>query len=163
MIRFAVSAAALLLTVACSDTSPVGSTGSNDAPAPGSRTTDILEGDEADPGAVGAEPTQASITVPARFRGLYAADRRACENDYNYAPAFQNVTVKARDVSFFETGGPVTDVNVQGNNIAITLRETVGDGRFTRAIYLALNDDGTVRYRQAGTGPVKTYVRCAGE
>ena len=108
------------------------------------------------------ETAAARPTVPARFRGLYALDRKACAEDYSYAPAFQNVTVKARDVNFFETGGPVTDVNAEGDSVAITLRETVGDGQFTRAIYLALNDDGTVRYRPGSGADVKTYVRCGG-
>lgn len=99
-------------------------------------------------------------TVPVRFRGLFAVDRKACAEDYTYNPAFQNVTVKARSVSFFETGGPVTSVNIQGDMAAITLRESVGDGVFTRAIYLALDRDGTVRYRPSKSEPVRRYVRC---
>ena len=102
----------------------------------------------------------AKPTVPARFRGLFAVDRKACEQDYSYNPAFQNVTVEARSVRFFETGGPITDVNIQGDMAAITLRETVGDKEFTRAIYLALNRDGTVRYRPGRSEPSRTYVRC---
>lgn len=99
-------------------------------------------------------------TVPVRFRGLFAVDRKACAEDYTYSPAFQNVTVKARSVSFFETGGPVTNVNIQGDIAAITLLEIVGDGKFTRAIYLALNRDGTVRYRPGKSEPSRTYIRC---
>lgn len=98
--------------------------------------------------------------VPLRFRGLFAVDRKACAQDYRYNPAFQNVTITARSVSFFETGGPVTDVNVEGDRVAITLRETVGDSQFTRAIYLALNRDGTARYRPGKSEPSRTYVRC---
>ena len=104
----------------------------------------------------------AKVIVPVRFRGLFAVDRKACAQDYSYNPAFQNVTIKARSVSFFETGGPVTDVNIQGDMAALTLRETVGDGEFTRAIYLALNRDGTVRYRPGRSEPSRTYVRCGG-
>lgn len=99
-------------------------------------------------------------TVPPRFRGLFAVDRKACAQDYNYNPAFQNVTVTARSVNFFETGGPVTDVNVEGDSIAITMLETVGDGRTKRAIYLAINRDGTVRYRPGTSEPSRTYARC---
>lgn len=98
--------------------------------------------------------------VPARFRGLFAPDRRACAEDYTYNPAFQNVHVLANEVSFFETGGPVTDVRVDGDNVAITLRETVGDGVFTRTLYFALNRDGSVRYRADRSEPVRTFVRC---
>lgn len=110
---------------------------------------------------VGAATAQR--TVPARFRGLFAVDRKACAEDYRYNPAFQNVTITARNVSFFETGGPVTNVAVQGDMAAITLRETVGDGEFTRAIYLALNRDGTVRYRPSTSEPSQTYVRCGAQ
>lgn len=102
----------------------------------------------------------AKVTVPARFRGLFALDRKACAQDYTYSPAFQNVTIMARSVSFFETGGPVTDVNIQGDMAAITIRETVGDSQTTRAIYLALNADRTVRYRADKSEPSQTYVRC---
>ena len=98
--------------------------------------------------------------VPERFRGLYAADQRACAGDYSYNPAFLNVTVNAREVSFFETGGPVTNVNVSGDSIAINLRETVGDHEAVRAIYLALVDERTARYRASASEPVKLYVRC---
>ena len=112
--------------------------------------------------AVVATPAPNLKTVPARFRGLYALDRQACAADYTYQQAFQNVTVKADSVNFFETGGPVTDVNVNGDSIAITLRETVGDNVATRAIYLALNPDGTVRYRAGKTAMVRKYVRCQG-
>lgn len=161
MIRLTLAAA--LLTTACSGTPPGNTNDDGAAPESSVSTTDTPRRSEAGSETAGAEPSPASVTVPERFRGLYAADRRACEEDYSYNPAFQNVTVKAHDISFFETGGPVTDVNVQGNSIAITLRETVGDGRFIRAIYLALNDDGTVRYRPERNGAVKTYVRCADE
>ena len=104
----------------------------------------------------------AKVIVPVRFRGLFAIDRKACAQDYSYNPAFQNVTIKARSVSFFETGGPVINVSIQGDMVAITLRETVGDKKFTRAIYLALNRDGTVRYRPGRPEPSRTYVRCGG-
>ncbi|WP_022673361.1 hypothetical protein [Novosphingopyxis baekryungensis] len=106
--------------------------------------------------------TGAIRTVPVRFQGLYALDERACAEDYNYAPAFQNVTVQSDRVSFFETGGPVTDVNVNGDNVAITLRERVGDSVSTRAIFLRLNGDGTARYRAGSDEPVESYVRCGG-
>ncbi len=111
---------------------------------------------------VGATPP-ARPTVPERFRGLFAMDRQACAEDYNYAPAFQNVRIEAQSVSFFETGGPVTNVQVDGEMAAITLRETVGDGEFTRAIYLAINPDGSVRYRQGKDQPSQNYVRCEGK
>lgn len=105
--------------------------------------------------------TQANAaTVPERFRGLYALDRRACAEDYTYNPAFQNVRVNARDVGFFETGGPVTDVNVDGDTIAITLNEKVGDATNSRAIFLRLTGDGTARYRAGRDEPVRDYVRC---
>ncbi len=97
--------------------------------------------------------------VPEKFRGLFALDRKACAEDYSYSPAFQNVRIGAREVSFFETGGPVTDVNASGNAVAITLREQVGDGQFSHAIYLALNGDGTVRYKSAKEAS-KIYVKC---
>lgn len=108
----------------------------------------------------GAGNPAAKMTVPTRFRGLFALDRNACAQDYTYNPAFQNVEIMARSVSFFETGGPVTDVNIQGDMAAITLRETVGDSQTTRAIYLALNADGTVRYRAGKSEPSQTFVRC---
>ena len=98
--------------------------------------------------------------VPERFRGLYAQDRRACERDYTYQPAFRNVTINARDVVFFETGGPVIAMNVDGDAIAITVRETVGDTVTIRAIYLRLIDKSTVRYRPGRGEPVETRVRC---
>ena len=107
-----------------------------------------------------APDTADAPIVPPRFRGLFAADRKACAEDYAYNPAFQNVTIKARSVNFFETGGPVTDVNIAGDRAAITLRETVGDGKYTRAIYLALNRDGTVRYRPGKSEPPRIHVRC---
>lgn len=108
----------------------------------------------------GAGVVANEATVPARFRGLFALDRKACAQDYNYNPAFQNVTVKARSVSFFETGGPVTDVNANGDSVAITMLETVGDSQAKRAIYLAINSDGSVRYRPGSSEPSRTYVRC---
>ena len=99
-------------------------------------------------------------SVPERFRGLYAPDRKACEEDYNSTPAFQHVTVNARDVSFFETGGPITDINVDGDAIAITLEETVGENTATRAIYLALTGEDTASYRADDGEPIQRYVRC---
>ena len=102
----------------------------------------------------------AAPSVPARFRGLFAPDRKACANDYEYAPAFQNVTIEARRVGFFETGGPVTDVEVDGDRAAITVLEKVGPGEAKRAIYLSLRSDGTVRYRAGTSQPVRDFVRC---
>ncbi|MEW4449168.1 hypothetical protein [Qipengyuania sp. JC766] len=115
------------------------------------------------PSSVASAQGAASTTVPERFRGVYAPDRQACALDYTYNPAFRAVTVGASEVSFFETGGPVTDVVADGNSVAITLRETVGDGESTRAIYLALNADGTARYRPGSGEPVETFVVCGSE
>ncbi|MBH9537778.1 hypothetical protein [Novosphingopyxis sp. YJ-S2-01] len=81
---------------------------------------------------------QTAVTVPERFRGLYAPDRKACAGDNTYNPTFQNVEVKAHEVRFFETGGPVTHVGIDGDKAAITLQETVGDREAARAIFLAL-------------------------
>ncbi|MGB3721447.1 MAG: hypothetical protein WA979_01350 [Pacificimonas sp.] len=111
----------------------------------------------------GNDDAAAGPTVPTRFQGLFALDKKACAEDYNYAPAFQNVAIEARRVRFFETSGPITAVNVERNKAAITLRETVGGGEFTRAIYLALNPDGTIRYRPGRSEPSRTYVRCAAD
>ena len=149
-IAFAAVAASLILGACSAERTPP------TAPVPG--PTPPSSSDVPSPPASGgsAQPTE----VPARFRGLYASDQRACAEDYSYNPAFLNVTVNARDVSFFETGGPVTNVNVSGDSIAITLRETVGDGQFDRAIYLALVDERTARYRPSASEPVKLYVRC---
>ncbi|RJY08893.1 hypothetical protein [Aurantiacibacter aquimixticola] len=105
-------------------------------------------------------PARTTATVPERFRGLYALDRQACEQDYTYARAFQNVTVEANRVRFFETGGPVTDLNIDGDSIAITLREMVGDDESERAIYLALEEDGSVRYRPSNDAEISPMVRC---
>lgn len=110
----------------------------------------------------GASGAPAPAVVPARFVGLYAPDRTACAEDYEYAPAFRNVRVGPREVRFFETGGPVTDVNVEGDQIAITLRERIGEGETTRAVYFALNGDGTARYRPGRTEPPAVFVRCPG-
>ena len=107
-----------------------------------------------------AQPSSPAAIVPVRFRGRFAPDARACAPDFSYAPAFQTVTVREGDVSFFETGGPVTNVAVQGDNAAITLVERVGDSRTTRAIYLALEGDGRVRYRPDLSRPSRHFVRC---
>ncbi len=102
---------------------------------------------------------QTAVTVPERFRGLYAPDRKACAGDNNYNPTFQNVNVKAHEVRFFETGGPMTHIRIDGDKAAITLQEIVGDREAARAIFLALNGDGTARYRSV-QGPVRTMFRC---
>tara|TARA_B100000953_G_scaffold218041_1_gene180350 strand:- start:990 stop:1562 length:573 start_codon:yes stop_codon:yes gene_type:complete len=102
---------------------------------------------------------QTAMTVPERFRGLYALDRKACEGDHNYNPTFQNVEVKAHEVRFFETGGSVTHVRASGDRAAITLQENRGDREAALAIFLALNGDGTARYRSV-QGPVLTMIRC---
>ncbi|MGB3740399.1 MAG: hypothetical protein WA948_13740, partial [Pontixanthobacter sp.] len=112
----------------------------------------------ADEGAASAADT--APTVPARFRGLFAPDRKACEEDYNYGPAFQNVTIETQRVGFFETGGPVTDIEVDGDRAAITVLEKVGPGEAKRAIYLNLRPDGIVRYRPSASEPVRDFVRC---
>ena len=98
--------------------------------------------------------------VPIRFRGHFAPDRKACAKDYTYAPTFENVEVFADRVSFFETGGPVTNVQVDGDAAAITLRETIGDNEVVRAIYLALDGDGTARYRPGRNEDVRDMVIC---
>ncbi|TPW27716.1 hypothetical protein [Pararhizobium mangrovi] len=108
----------------------------------------------------GAVTSGTTATVPARFRNLYALDRQACAEDYNYQTAFQNVRVRAKTVNFFETGGPVTKTEVRGNSIAITLDETVGDNTTRPTISFALNDDGTARYRAGQNEPVRAVVRC---
>lgn len=110
----------------------------------------------------GGDATSSVATVPPRFRGLYAPDRRACEQDYNYAPAFQNVHVMAERASFFETGGPVLNISVDGNTITINMREYVGDGSSERDIYLALEGDDLARYKRGQSQPSQHYVRCSG-
>ena len=104
-----------------------------------------------------------AIVVPARFRGRFAPDRKACGRDYTYSPAFQTVTVRRDGVNFFETGGPVTNVAVDGDSAAITVRERVGDRYAVRAIYLALEGDGAVRYRPGLSEPSRRFVRCPAE
>ncbi|RPF71830.1 hypothetical protein [Aurantiacibacter spongiae] len=106
------------------------------------------------------QTAQGATTVPVRFRGLYAPDARACAEDYTYQPAFQRVRIGADEVSFFETGGPVTNVDVEGEHIAITLRERIGDTETLRDIYLALTGEGTARYRPGDGEPVRQVVRC---
>ena len=163
---FALPAAIILASGACSPAAPDGAA----TPAPQPTVTETVTASSemgtaspvATPGGPAPAVTPRMTTVPARFRGLYALDQKACAADYTYQQAFQNVTVKADSVNFFETGGPVTDVNVNGDSIAITLRETVGDNVATRAIYLALNPDGTARYRADRTAMVRKYVRCQG-
>lgn len=108
----------------------------------------------------GASQMNTPPSVPARFQGLFAPDKRACAQDYTYNPAFQNVTVTPDEVRFFETGGPITHLSVNGDAAALTLRETVGETTQTRAIFLSLNADGTIRYRASESDPVQTYVRC---
>ena len=102
----------------------------------------------------------ASKTVPARFRATYAPDRRACDGHYDYQPTFQNVDVTADRVMFFENGGPVQNVNVNGDAVAITFLDTYADQSNRRVIYLRLNGDGSARYRSGPEQPVQTFVRC---
>lgn len=135
---------------------------SSDAPAQSVSDTIPGQGDlasEASDQAVMADQS----TVPERFRGLFAIDQKACAQDYSYAPAFQNITIEAQEVLFFETGGPVIDVNVDGDAAAITLLEAVGDEEAPRAVYLALNADGSVRYKAGESEPSRNFVRCEGE
>ena len=101
-----------------------------------------------------------SATVPTRFRGTFAPDRQACAEDYDYQPTFQNVDVTADRVQYFENGGPVQGVEVDGNSIAIDYLDTYGDQRTPQVIYLALEGDSAVRYRPSRTDPVRRFVRC---
>ena len=112
------------------------------------------------PAGDGAVANRQAAVVPARFRGTYAPDRRACAYDFDYQPTFQNVDVTAERVMFFENGGPVRDVNVSGEAIAITFLDTYGDQSNTRAIYFRLNGDGTVRYRRSAGEDVRSFVKC---
>ena len=151
-----------LAVAGCSSENSDTSDGSNNQQSPASQ---IDVNDRVDPTVLNSAEGQKDaasnlVTVPTRFRGLFAIDEKACAQDYSYGPAFQNVTVSARSVSFFETGGPVTDVNIEGDMAAITIRETVGDSETTRAIYLAINPDGVVRYRAGDSEQSKDYVRC---
>ncbi len=124
---------------------------------PGGEAAGIDDAEESQDIATGPD---APREVPVRFRATYALDPGACRGDHEYAPSFQAVTVGRDRVNFFETGGPVTHVAVDGDAIAITLRETVGPAEHTRAIYLALNGDGTVRYRPGEGEDVRRYVTC---
>ncbi|WP_343345783.1 hypothetical protein WJT74_00945 [Sphingomicrobium sp. XHP0239] len=98
--------------------------------------------------------------VPDRFQGLFALDRRACEEDYTYQPAFQNVRVFANDVRFFENGGPVTDVDVDGPAAAVTLRDTYADGDVLRTLYLRDLGEERFRIRDGLSEQSRDYVRC---
>ncbi len=98
--------------------------------------------------------------VPERFRGQYAQKAENCGPRFAAIPTQEPVTLRRQDVSFFETGGPVTHVEVDGDAIAVTLRETVGPDEHVRVIYLALNGDGTVRYRPGEGEDVRRYIRC---
>ncbi|QQN73522.1 hypothetical protein [Croceicoccus sp. YJ47] len=98
--------------------------------------------------------------VPERFRGQYAQKAEDCGPRFAAIPTQEPVTLRSDDVRFFETGGPITHVEVDGDAIAVTLRETVGPDEHARAIYLALNGDGTVRYRPGDGEDVRRYIRC---
>ena len=104
--------------------------------------------------------TRSLSRVPVRFRGTFAPDRRACAQDYEYQPTFQNVDVTADRVMFFENGGPVREVEVEGDNIAIGYLDTYADGSVPGTIYLRLDGDGSVRYRSSSSEPIRTFVAC---
>ncbi|MEB3414623.1 hypothetical protein VCJ71_00945 [Alteriqipengyuania sp. WL0013] len=163
--------AALALAAACSGDQAPATDGDGDSIAaddtrvakgdpgnegPPAKTESVLDRPEA----VDAGKTDMVATVPTRFRGTFAPDRQACAEDYDYQPTFQNVDVAADRVQYFENGGPVQDVEVDGNSIAIDYLDTYGDQRTPQVIYLALEGDSAVRYRHSRTDPVRNYVRC---
>ena len=163
--------AALALAAACSGDQAPATDGDGDSIA--ADDTRVAKGDPgADgpsaktaivsdrPEAVDAGKTDTVATVPTRFRGTFAPDRQACAEDYDYQPTFQNVDVTADRVQYFENGGPVQGVEVDGNSIAIDYLDTYGDQRTPQVIYLALEGDSAVRYRPSRTEPVRRFVRC---
>ena len=130
-----------------------GNPGSDGPPA---KTESVLDKSAA----ADAGKTDTVPTVPTRFRGTFAPDRQACAGDYDYQPTFQNVDVTADRVQYFENGGPVQSVEVDGNSIAIDYLDTYGDQRTPQVIYLALEGDSAVRYRPSRSEPVRRFVRC---
>ncbi|WJY17975.1 hypothetical protein QQS45_10100 [Alteriqipengyuania flavescens] len=141
-------------SIAADDTRDTKGDPGNDGPS--AKTATVSDS----PAAVDAGKTGTLTTVPARFRGTFAPDRQACAEDYDYEPTFQNVDVTADRVQYFENGGPVRRVEVDGNSIAIDYLDTYGDQRTPQVIYLALEGDRAVRYRTSRTDPVRRFVRC---
>lgn len=110
-----------------------------------------------------AEPaatTPDSVTVPDRFHGLFALDQRACAEDYKYQPAFQNIRVFGDEVRFFENGGPVTEVDLDGPAAAITLRDQYADGETVRTLYMRDLGGGCFSIRDGLSEQPENYVRC---
>ncbi len=118
--------------------------------APGTGDT---AGNAADGDATVAQPTEAPIadtgagtppadglpgTVPERFRGTWAGDAAACASPGDES----HLAIRANEVAFHESSGPVTAVDTEGNLLAVTIRLT-GEGETWEATHgFELSADG---------------------
>lgn len=111
----------------------------------------------------GTTGTDDGATIPVRFRGRWAPAKDACAAPpYDNPQSFELIDIYADQISFFETQGAVEDVRVEGDRAAVTVAEQVGDTIARYAIYLALQQDGTLRYKN-GEADIRIFVHCRDE
>jgi hypothetical protein len=104
------------------------------------------------PSAVGPDP---NATIPAIFRGTWAADAIACGE-----PAHESrLTLQANRVAFYEGAGPVKSAIVDGNDLTV-LAELASEGQTDETTYaFHLSDDGNT-LTDISTGPGMVRQRC---
>ncbi|GAB3726302.1 hypothetical protein GCM10028862_01430 [Luteimonas pelagia] len=80
----------------------------------------------------------ASAAIPERFHGTWASDLAHCGESADES----HMVLRASDVEFHESGGPVTAVDVDGNALKFTA-ELTGEGETWMAdLSLQLAEDG---------------------
>ncbi|WP_133001006.1 hypothetical protein [Luteimonas arsenica] len=118
------------------------------APGTGDTAGNAADGDvaAAQPTAEPTADTDAGIppadglpgTVPERFRGTWAADAAACASPGHES----HLAIRADEIAFHESSGPVTAVDTEGNLLAVTIRLT-GEGETWEATHgFELSADG---------------------
>lgn len=75
-------------------------------------------------------PDGMPATVPERFRGTWAADADACASPGDES----HLAIRADEIAFHESSGPVTAVDVDGDRLAVAVRLT-GEGETWEATH----------------------------
>lgn len=108
---------------------------------------------EPDTGPDPAATTPASITIPVRYHGTWAADAEACADGGDIT----HLVIRASTVEFYESTGEVLAVEAGDGRIDATLQLT-GEGETWEDRYgFRLSDDGQT-LTDTGSGLVR--VRC---
>lgn len=149
-----VLAALLALGCACKAEHPSSASATADAP----KAAPTTSAGDPQPAFVAkqAEPaTDPDETIPAPFRGRWAADDTACKK-----PADESqLELQADRAAFFEGSGPVKSVVVDGDVITL-VAELSAEGETDETTYaFRLSDNGTT-LTDISTGPGMVRHRC---